>query len=211
MYDEYLGQKMSAKDIFSKFAGLAVTGTLDTTELPQLCVTIEFIGTVKEAEDDYNSRSCSIVRGRPIREGNGVIWKSNITLTELVGVWQTSVTADGSMSNEYMLLKSDGTGIFAEANMEPFYGTMIEWYVENDILTINTDFMTMCHTSVNYTREFPVPCMSGTDKPHTKLEIDVMPYVFYQKIENKSIEERDADVMAWTDEARSIKGWSDSE
>ena len=170
-YHSYIGNKMSTQAIFEAFAGLAVVGEPDSSKYPLVYVTIHFIGTPDEAEAyrealPHTTRTC-IAYGKPLRKGQGVIWNSAITLEQLVGRWDTSVTADGGMSNEVMILKSDGTGMFAKANFGPYFGTEINWFVEEDVLYINDANSNICSDEIDYKPVELVWCMSGEDQPFT--------------------------------------------
>ena len=194
MFEQYIGKKMSEKDIFEKFEGLAVTVKHDESQYPLRSYIIEFIGTPEEAYEkmkkSLNEGNASFVcYGLPLRKGEGVIWKSRISLQELVGVWNTSVTADGGMSNEMMILKSNGTGLFAEANMGPYFGTLITWYVENDILFINTIDRNICKKEIVYTPDVIVPCMSREERHFTELLTGAYGLKFYRNISDDTLAE----------------------
>ena len=200
MYEQYIGQKLSEEEIFDRFAGMGVTGQPDSSQYPTIFITIEFIGTPEEAEAVFKRGGRCIHLGRPPRKGHGVIWNSKITLQELVGIWNTSVTADGGMSNETMVLKPDGSGIFAEANMGPYYSTRINWYVEDDILFINTDCGNICSSQIKYTPDMIVPCMSGKECHFTELSAGAHELPYYRTITNKTLAELEEETHKRYDE-----------
>lgn len=189
MYEQYIGEKLSTVEIFDIFIGLAVIGKADSSQYPKIYVTIECIGTPKEAEERFRHGSCCIHYGRPLRKGEGVIWDSHIKMEDLVGDWNTSVTSDGGMSNERMVLKPDGTGIFAEANMGPYYGTLITWYVENDVLYINTNDRNICNAKIDYNPNVIVPCMSEKAGHFTELSAGAYGLRYYRDITHKTLAE----------------------
>lgn len=186
MYEQYIGKRLSTAEIFETFIGMAVTGKPDSSQYPTIYVTIEFIGTPEEAEERFRCGVCCIHYGRPPRKGEGVIWDSRIKMEDLIGDWNTSVTADGGMSNERLVLKPDGAGIFAEANMGPYYSTLITWYVENDILYINTDDRNICNAKIEYKPNAIVPCMSGKERHFTELSAGAYGLAYYRNISQKA-------------------------
>ena len=105
MYEEYIGKKMHQKDIFNTFIDMAAVGEPDSNNFLDIYVTIRFIGSPEEAEKFQKSGRYCICHGRLSRKGEGTIWNSTITLQELVGIWNTSVTADGSQSDETLVFK----------------------------------------------------------------------------------------------------------
>jgi hypothetical protein len=163
MYENYIGKKLSTVEIFNQLPDLAVLGEPDLSMYPTIYITIRHIGTPQEMEakqfGECEDIHYAICEGKPSRNGSGVIYNSTYALQDLVGTWHTSVTANGSMSNEMLVLCSDGTGAFAEANMGPYWESPINWYVENDILTIFTDDNAICHAPIKYERDVVVPSM----------------------------------------------------
>ena len=196
---QYIGKKLSTSEIFDTFTGLAVTGKPDSSQYPIIYVTIDFIGTAEEVEKNKR-RGCCIHYGRPLRKSESVIWDSHIRLEDLVGDWNTSVTADGGMSNERMVLKADGSGIFAEASMGPYYGTLITWYVESDILYINTCDRNICCATIDYNPCINVPCMSGKEHYFTKLTAGAYGLPYYREISRKSLVELENETCKLYDE-----------
>lgn len=189
MYEQYIGKRLSTAVIFETFIGMAVIGKPDSSQYPTIYVTIDFIGMPEEAEERFRREGCCIHYGSPPRKGEGVIWDSCIKMEDLVGDWNTSVTADGGMSNERMVLKPDGNGIFAEANMGPYYGTSITRYVENDVLYINTDDRNICNAKIEYKPNAIVPCMSGKERHFTELSAGAYGLTYYRDISHKALAE----------------------
>jgi len=189
VHEQYIGKRLSTAEIFETFIGMAVTGKPDSSQYPTIYVAIEFIGTPEEAEERFRRGGCCIHYGCPPRKGEGVIWDSRIKMEDLVGDWNTSVTADGWMSNERMVLKQDGTGIFAEANMGPYYGALITWYVENNVLYINTDDRNICNAKIEYKPNAIVPCMSGKERRFTELSAGAYELTYYRDISHKTLAE----------------------
>ena len=111
-------------------------------------------------------------------------------------MWRTSVTADGSQSDEMLVLCSDGTGAFAEANFGPYHETPITWYVEHDVLTICTDRNTICHDPIRYERDVIVPCMSGEEKHFSALMNAAYGFDFYRDISIKTPAQAESDAQA---------------
>jgi len=166
IYESLIGTKVSRQVIFDTLIDLAALGEPDDSNYPIIYITILHIGTVDEMiklANELSKRKPNIcfVKGRQSRKGAEAIYNSSYTLQDLVGVWQTSVTADGGMSDEMLVLSSDGTGAFAEANMGPYFGMPISWYLEDDILTICTNDSTICHNPINYNKKVHVPCMGS--------------------------------------------------
>ena len=192
MYESYVGQKLSINEIFNKFTGMAVIGEPDPSNYPTVYITIDYIGTPEEARAKLTRegrKGRSIALGRPARKGEGVVWDSKVKLDDLVGIWDTSVTADGAMRNERMVLKSDGKGIFVEANMGPKWGTLIDWYVEQDVLYINSECNNICAHKIEYASDEIVPCMSGKERHFTRLSKGAHCLKYYRAISKKTLEE----------------------
>ena len=158
-------------------------------------------------------RRYGICEGRLSRKGEGVIWNSGITLQQLVGTWNTSVTADGGMSNEMMVLKQDGTGLFAEANMGPYWVTEINWYVEEDVLTITSDSDTICNAPIVYIPDAVIPCMSNEEKHFTVLKSGAHGLEYRRAIQNYTLEEwaTDAECAYQMMKKEGIRGWGNED
>ena len=107
---------------------------------------------------------------------------------------------DGGMRNERMVLKSDGKGIFAEANMGPYWGTLIDWYVEQDVLYINTDCNNICSNRIEYAPDEIVPCMSGKEHHFTRLSEGAYRLTYYRSISDKTLEELEKEANECYDE-----------
>ena len=196
--DSYFGKKMTIEEIFNTFVGRAVLGEPDCSAYPIVSLTIRYVGTPEEMANvlSKNRNNLVICHGKHTRNGDGVIWKSSFSLSELVGVWNTSVTADGGMSNEMLVLMSDGTGAFAEANMSPYWVTHITWYIENDILTIQTDDCSICHRPICYQLDVVVPCMSDKERHFTALMGAAYGLDYYRDTLALPLEEREAEAAA---------------
>jgi len=202
MYEYLIGTKVSRKVIFDTLIDLAALGEPDDSNYPAIYITVRHIGTVDEMSklqsklSKQNPYVC-FVKGRRSRKGKEAINNSSYTLQDLVGKWDTSVTADGSMSNEMLVLSSDGTGAFAEANMGPYFETPISWYLEDDILTICTDGSTICHAHINYNRKVHIPCMGSKRKKFfTGLLGAAYGLNFYRDRLDKPLEERETEAAA---------------
>ena len=199
MYEQFIGKKMSTQEIFEQFPDLAVLGKPDSSEFPTLYITIIHIGTPEEMDEkqlgEYRKERYAIYEGKYSRKGEAVIYNSTYSLQDLVGVWNTSVTSDGTMSNERLILCSDGTGAFAEANMGPYWETPITWYLEDDVLTICSDCMTIYHSKIQYERDVIVPCMSGEERHFTGLMKAAYGLRYYREIKDRTPEEAEAEAQ----------------
>jgi len=195
--EEFIGKKLSTVEIFEQFPDLAVLGEPDSSEYPTIYITIRYIGTPDEMEKvRFESPShLAIHYGKHSRKGSGVICNSGYVLEDLVGIWNMSVTEDGGQSDEMLVLCSDGTGAYAEANFSPYWETPITWYVEDDILTICSDHSTLCHIPIKYERDIIVPCMSKEEKHFTGLMDAAYEHNFYRKIGNRTLEEAEAEAQ----------------
>lgn len=166
-YNDYIGKKLSKEKIFNIFEGKAVAGQRDLSDYPEIYLTIEFIGSYKKTAEYFAANRCCIVQGKPKRKGAGLIWESSILLVQLLGEWNTSVVSDGGMSNERMILKADGTGLFAEANMGPYFVTLITWYVERDRLFIlSRDDSIGGQNKISYAEDVALCGMGAEEEEH---------------------------------------------
>ena len=173
-YSEYLGRKLSVREIFNKFIGKTVAGESDSSEWPpDMYITIRYIGKYEEAvklqEDSYFEAGLrfGVIKCRPERTGTGVIYNSDYNLMQLIGLWNTSVTADGGMRNESMVLMPDGRGGFRESVV---WTTAFDWYLENNILTICCETKILYQDEILYEPKVLVPCMSGEDRYFSRLD-----------------------------------------
>ena len=103
------------------------------------------------------------------------------------------------MSNEVLILCSDGTGVFAEANMGPYCSELISWYVEDDILTIYSNYFALCHNPIHYERDIVVPCMSIAEKHFTGLIGAACGLDFYREIEDRTPEQAETEAQSGID------------
>jgi hypothetical protein len=133
------------------------------------------------------------------RKGAGVIYQSSYELQDFVGSWNTSVTADGTMSDEMLVLLPDGTGFVAEANCGPYYRTPIAWFVEFNILTISNAERVLSHKPVHIEKDVVIPCYSNEEKHFTALCDVVYGLDFYRSIGGRTLDEGVAEAQAGVD------------
>ncbi|MCL2221263.1 MAG: hypothetical protein FWB92_02885 [Oscillospiraceae bacterium] len=129
------------------------------------------------------------------RKGTGVIFESNYGLQDFVGSWNTSVTSEGSMSDEMLVLLSDGTGFVAEANMGAYFKTALTWFVEHDILTIFNANKIFSQNPVKIINDIVIQCYSEEKTHFTALCDTVYGLDFYRTIGNRTAEEAEIEAQ----------------
>ena len=177
MFEKYIGQKLERRVAFELFEGHSITGQ---SEYPWIIVERIF-SSFAEAGTDFNSRHCCILQCKPQRESVDLIWQSIFELGDLIGVWNTGWPGDGTMSNEIMVLRKDGNGIFAESNMGPYYGVEFKWYVERNNLVIYSEDSVLCYNLIQYSPRVSVTSMGGETYTYTRLKRGCFGLEFYRE------------------------------
>ena len=195
MQHDAIGKKLSTVDIFNNFQDLVVLGDVvwgdpDVPDEPETSLIIRYVGKPEEVDElrSKHDGHLAVHYGKNSRKGDSVIFNSDFPMQNISGVWNTSVTSDGTMSNERLVLHSDGTGFFAEANMSPYWETPITWYIEGGDLTICSDDRTLCHAPLQYEPDVIVPCMSREERHFSGLLNAAYGLNYYRDINANTLE-----------------------
>ena len=162
MYEEYIGKIFTEYDeMFNLFKGHWVVGkwggyprTDDVTDdVLYAGFEVMFVGkTEKEANDWIRTErernkdgSYHVIRGRFSRKGTQVIENSSVTMADIVGEWQGSFDDDSEFDGDSIM---EYALIFLPSGKALYVGIIYddeiayvewEWYIEDDIITIEYD------------------------------------------------------------------------